>query len=107
MNPIRYVTGSVSGYSEAIHTGPAKFKTIWYVQDAWNCYRTVKRFRGPKAEANAARFAADLNADRVPTRGSKTHCKRGHEMTEANTYLKKNGFRECHICRSARRRAAA
>ncbi len=29
---------------------------------------------------------------------SKTHCPRGHEYTAANTYRKKNGYRECYAC---------
>jgi len=27
-----------------------------------------------------------------------THCKRGHELSKENTYIKKNGARECRIC---------
>jgi hypothetical protein len=33
----------------------------------------------------------------------KTHCKYGHEFTEANTYVMPNGHRVCRVC--ARRRA--
>ena len=29
----------------------------------------------------------------------KTHCKRGHEFIEENTYLDKNGGRYCRICK--------
>lgn len=32
-----------------------------------------------------------------------THCKRHHEMTEANTYRQPNGRRECRTCRQDRR----
>ena len=46
---------------------------------------------------------------------AKTHCKRGHEFTEANTYVKGNGTRMCRACHKDReklpdaltRRAAA
>ncbi len=30
--------------------------------------------------------------------GNRTHCKRGHEFTEANTYLQKGGGRACRTC---------
>jgi hypothetical protein len=34
---------------------------------------------------------------------NKTHCPRGHEYDEANTYHKPNGSRECRACRKARK----
>ena len=34
-----------------------------------------------------------------PRRRRRTHCARGHELTEANTYRRPNGERECRICR--------
>lgn len=30
-----------------------------------------------------------------------THCRQGHELTEANTYSQSNGERRCRLCRSA------
>lgn len=33
----------------------------------------------------------------------KTHCKRGHEFTEENTYIKSKGRRECRTCMKLRR----
>lgn len=32
----------------------------------------------------------------------KTHCVHGHKYTEENTYYKKNGARECRICKRAK-----
>ena len=32
----------------------------------------------------------------------KTHCKRGHEYTAANTYLTKRGWRDCRACQRDR-----
>ena len=34
---------------------------------------------------------------------NKTHCKRGHEFTDDNTYRKANGARECRRCGAIRR----
>lgn len=35
-------------------------------------------------------------------RAAQTHCKRGHEFTQENTYIHpKNGARDCRTCRSA------
>lgn len=37
----------------------------------------------------------------TPTRGTsrKTHCRRGHLYDEANTYIMKNGYRQCRECK--------
>jgi len=35
-------------------------------------------------------------------RAKKTHCKRGHEFTNENTFLVRDGSRECRICRNER-----
>ena len=35
---------------------------------------------------------------------SATHCPRGHEYTEANTYISPRGARDCRDCRRRRRR---
>lgn len=32
----------------------------------------------------------------------KSHCKRGHELSEDNSYYRKNGKRECRRCRNKR-----
>ena len=41
-----------------------------------------------------------VNLQRGP--GSKTHCKRGHELTGANVYLHGGNRRECIACRKMR-----
>ena len=33
---------------------------------------------------------------------AKTHCKRGHEFTDDNTYVMRDGGRQCKICRALR-----
>lgn len=42
--------------------------------------------------------AAQINADRMKQR---THCINGHEFTKENTYVNRDGFRSCKICRKA------
>lgn len=40
--------------------------------------------------------------------GAKTHCKRGHEFNEVNTYVRKDtGARFCRPCKNIRRRDQA
>lgn len=36
---------------------------------------------------------------RLLDRPQKTHCTNGHEMTEENTYVKANGWRQCRTCK--------
>jgi hypothetical protein len=46
----------------------------------------------------------------MAARAAQTHCIHGHELTEENVYLKKNGNRECRACwprHRAERRAMA
>jgi hypothetical protein len=45
--------------------------------------------------------AADTRRHGTHNNGSKTHCKRGHEFTEANTFWDRTGKRECRECRRA------
>ncbi len=33
----------------------------------------------------------------------KTHCKRNHEFNEVNTYFRKNGSRDCRLCKQLTR----
>ena len=44
--------------------------------------------------------------DAVPQykRPQQTHCKRGHELTPENTYVRKNGVRRCKTCQLAGQR---
>jgi hypothetical protein len=39
-----------------------------------------------------------------PRRRRRTHCARGHELTEASTYRRPDGSRECRLCRREDRR---
>lgn len=44
----------------------------------------------------------DLLGNKGHHNSNKTHCKRGHEFTEENTYFAPNEGRVCKICRDAR-----
>jgi hypothetical protein len=48
-----------------------------------------------------------VQADSHPAPGQpKTHCKKGHELTEANVIRNTEGFRECRRCKYDRDGAA-
>jgi hypothetical protein len=40
-------------------------------------------------------------------RKRQTHCVNGHEFTPENTYIRREGWRQCIACNRARRRAAS
>lgn len=46
---------------------------------------------------NIRRGSASLRVD-------DKHCKRGHERSDANTYRRKNGYADCRVCDSERKR---
>lgn len=47
------------------------------------------------------------NIRRGAGHGHETECPRGHPYDEANTYIRKNGSRNCRACQPARRREAS
>ncbi len=47
------------------------------------------------------RLGGRSNGDRIQ---AKTHCKRGHEFSDANTYLDPRGIRHCRECHNAKMR---
>lgn len=55
-------------------------------------------------EAVTSRVNTLRGATLSAANASKTHCCRGHEFTEANTYLNPKGKRVCLACRAARAR---
>lgn len=65
--------------------------------------------RGCRAcrQEHSAKLAAKRAAKRGPAqpRPLKTHCKKGHEFTQENTYMMPNGGRGCRQCRNANTKA--
>jgi len=53
----------------------------------------------------AVTITVNQSRQRRPNR-EKTHCKRNHELNEANTYVRANGSRRCRVCHREARAAA-
>jgi len=61
------------------------------------CVEPTHLSLGSKAENNL-----DMKAKGRTANGNKTHCLRGHEFTEENTYMKPSGGRQCRACNRER-----
>ena len=57
------------------------------------CFRYSHLIRGSVADNNR-----DMTSRRRDHNGRKTHCRRGHEFTEADTYWRPTGGRKCRQC---------
>jgi hypothetical protein len=61
---------------------------------------TLYSLLSPRRQAKIEEIIAKWKS--IPRRGetnrAKTHCKRGHEFTHENTYLKLKGGRDCKTC---------
>lgn len=55
--------------------------------------------RGAERERGRARRLERAASSHTLPNGRKTHCVRGHEFNEENTYLSKRGWRVCRVCR--------
>lgn len=68
----------------------------------------IERHRQPRERAPRTSDWLELRAVRErpkpPPKPIATHCKHGHEYTEANTRRAKDGTRECRACRARDRR---
>lgn len=56
---------------------------------------------------NASDNSRDAVRNGVHGQGRKTHCRQGHEYTDANTLYRPNGYRRCRECTRAWNRKAA
>lgn len=50
------------------------------------------------------RLASPKENSKRTAKGLQTHCVNGHEFTEQNTYIKRNGCRQCRACHVERER---
>lgn len=98
--------------------GEAPISTDWTTENRRRFPEREERYRStgrtwPSAALAMKRFgswakalkAAGLKPAKRPQR---THCRRGHPQTRRTTYIDKNGYRCCAVCRlhRDRRRAA-
>ncbi len=75
---------------------------LWLGTNADNLADMRAKERGDAMTGMKAAQKAAAAAKRA-----RSHCKWGHEFTEASTYIKKNGTRDCRPCGPARRRRTA
>lgn len=57
------------------------------------CINVNHLFLGDNADNVADKVSKERQA-----RNYKTHCKNGHEYTEENTFVRKQGWKECRTC---------
>lgn len=75
-------------------------KTDTIVERAKVC-KTLDELMSPERRVFTDGLALGGHANGARQR-ARTHCKNGHEFTEANTYISKEGWRSCRACAAAK-----
>lgn len=57
------------------------------------------RWASPKQQAESRRATSEWQVKPGRHNREKTHCKRGHQLTEENVYRMRNGGRACRVCK--------
>lgn len=124
---MRFVVTEIEGDLEMTRSRSGGRETGLSVQvlDSLNCYRIVGHWRTEDyggsvtkrrelVRNRAETLAARLNGETPPPpvkqptpqtlHGRAAICRNGHWRTDANTYYRADGSRECRLCRDAVRR---
>jgi hypothetical protein len=88
-----YSSHRISFYFENGFVG----EVIMHICDNPSCVNPKHLKSGTIKENNLDR---DKKGRQISGNSLKTKCKHGHEFTEKNTYKRKNGKRECIICKN-------
>ena len=78
--------------------------------DTPSCVNPLHLSIGTQAQNLADMWAKGRAGGRPAAQAAQTHCKRGHEFNDANTYMTPKGQRTCRACRrlhNAKRRASS
>lgn len=101
------IVGFGSLRSDAKSRGPSrKLLHYWYVQNKRDVLLLIEMFwpwLGQRRQKRARELVERLK-DCHGIAGA-THCRRGHEINEENTYISIAGKRQCRVCRREQRRA--
>ena len=108
-DPEGYGTIYYKGYTRSVHrtafkeySGSLDGLYVLHRCDNTSCFNPEHLFLGTQEDNN--HDMARKNRAPGRTGYQVTHCKRGHEYTKENTYLRSGGRRECLACKNLKGR---